>query len=176
MLSARTSEPSSSPNGNLAPVSTVANLTVVPRTARKTRIKLALMRTAYEKLKAHQKKQKDKAKRSTTTTTGSGGQEKPVFDEKGRPLKHNKHGKLVIDSAMLAKQKREQGDKDTKTDSTKKDEPMVALTQSKEVQAALNEVDREAQSLQYSLPQESRAPAAAYMASVDTLKKLLTKR
>ena len=77
---------------------------------------------------------------------------------------------------MLAKQKKEQGDKDTKTDSTKKDEPMVALTQSKEVQAALNEVDREAQSLQYSLPQESRAPAAAYMASVDTLKKLLTKR
>ena len=130
----------------------------------------------YEKLKAHQKKQKDKAKRSTTTTTGSGGQEKPVFDEKGRPLKHNKHGKLVIDSAMLAKQKKEQGDKDTKTDSTQKDEPMVALTQSKEVQAALNEVDREAQSLQYSLPQESRAPAAAYMASVDTLKKLLTKR
>ena len=132
------------------------------------------MQANFDKLKEHKKTKK--ARRSGTTNTGNDGDEKQVYDDKGRPLKRNKHGKLVVDSAMLAKAKSDAdktSDKDTAPDASSTKGGVINLT--KDVEDALSEVDREAQSLKYTVPQDSRAPAAAYMASVEALKTALKK-
>ena len=128
------------------------------------------MKQNFEKLKAHKKKQKDK--RSGPPNTGNGDRKQKIFDEKGRPLKRNKHGKLVVDSALLAKTLSDK-DKNSEAPPATDDAPVINLTQ--DVQDAISEVDREAQSLKYTLPQDTRAPAAAYMASVEALKNALKK-
>ena len=83
------------------------------------------MNANFEKLKAHKREQKSK-NNSTTTNSGNDGS-KSVFDEKGRRLKRNKHGKSVVDSAHLAQQKKKDTD-DSPATKDGKEEQSIHLT------------------------------------------------